>query len=236
MVVSRRRRAGRRQAHGWGRGRGWVSGAGSGWVSGAGSGWVTQWEPACLPVCLSFEQSPCSSFAHVLSGGAGTHRVGVSVNDVGVVGVPVGFAVLLLRRRVRSTEPHAVSGSSTATAAPAGEQQQQRQRWRQRRRQSAETTAAAVTAIAVATAAAAGPRPTCTRRRVSMIISRPKEVTEEEISRQGSAPTVAPVKPGRWVGGWVGGRTCEGWQPQNDVSHSGSVALSIITSGASTGA
>lgn len=28
-----------------------------------------------------------------------------------------------------------------------------------------------------------------------MIISRPKEVTEEEISRQGRAPTVAPVKP-----------------------------------------
>lgn len=28
-----------------------------------------------------------------------------------------------------------------------------------------------------------------------MIISRPKEVTDEEISRHGSAPTVAPVKP-----------------------------------------
>ena len=28
-----------------------------------------------------------------------------------------------------------------------------------------------------------------------MIMSRPKEVVEEEISRQGSVPTVAPVKP-----------------------------------------
>ncbi len=45
--------------------------------------------------------------------------------------------------------------------------------------------------------------------RVSMIISRPKEVTEEEISRHGSAPTVAPVKPagrgGQQLGRQLGG-------------------------------